>query len=78
MKKTIASDEKSGLECPVCRFKIKFNMMDLLMKKSIVCPSCNLTMNMDVPEDMKRHLQEISLAEQFTGKSQSFDKKLKG
>ncbi len=78
MEKPIANNENSGLECPVCRFKIKFTMKDLLMKKNIVCPSCNLTMNMDVPEDTKRHLQEISLAEQFTGKSQSFDEKLKG
>ncbi len=74
MKNSKPKEEPNGLECPACRFKIKFTMMDLVMKKNILCPACHLTMDMDVPVDMKRHLQEISLAEQMVRESSTFSK----
>jgi len=74
MKNSKPKDEHNGLECPTCRFKIKFTMMDLVMKKNISCPSCQLSLNMDVPVDMKQHLQEISLAEQMVRESSSFSR----
>jgi hypothetical protein len=49
-------------------------MMDLVMKKNITCPSCHLALNMDVPVDMKQHLQEISLAEQMVRESSTFSR----
>lgn len=59
------SNQEQGLDCPVCKFKIKFTMMDIIMKKEIVCPSCHLVLSMDAPTNMKEHLQEISLAEKM-------------
>ncbi|WP_314057734.1 hypothetical protein [Empedobacter brevis] len=70
------NDNQPGLICPApeCNFKMKFTMKDLLMKKEIVCPSCGLTLEMNVPVEMKKHLQEISLAEEMVKESSSFSR----
>lgn len=74
MKNSKPKEEHNGLDCPACKFKIKFTMMDLVMKKDVICPSCHLNLNMDVPTDMKQHLQEISLAEQMVRESSTFSR----
>lgn len=74
MKNSKVNEEHNGLECPTCRFKIKFTMIDLVMKKNITCPSCQSALNMDVPADMKQHLQEIILAEQMVRESNTFSR----
>lgn len=68
--------QHSGLECPnqACKFPIKFTMMDLVTKKNVTCPSCQLTLEMEVPVEMKKHLQEISLAEQMVRESSHFSR----
>ena len=47
-------------------------MQELLQQKSIVCLSCNLTLEMDAPTDMKKHLEEIRLAEEMVKNSDKF------
>jgi len=41
-------------------------MQDLLMKKEIICPACNLSLEMNVPVVMKKQLEEIVLAEKIS------------
>lgn len=70
------SSQHSGLECPnqACKFPIKFTMIDLVTKQNITCPSCQLSLEMEVPVEMKKHLQEISLAEQMVRESSQFSR----
>ncbi|MBL7707104.1 MAG: hypothetical protein JNM21_16285 [Taibaiella sp.] len=60
-----SNDNHPGLICPTpgCGFKIKFTMQDLVTKEKVVCPSCNLTLDMTIPTEMKKHLEEIRLTE---------------
>lgn len=63
-----SNDNQTGLICPApgCGFKIKFTMQDFLMKKEIVYPACNPSLEMNVPVAIKKHLQEIVLAEKIS------------
>lgn len=70
--KKINSD--TGLNCPVCNFKIKFTVSDLLLKRDITCPSCELKLDMNVPVEMKKHLQEITIAEKMVKESGNFSR----
>lgn len=64
----------TGLNCPKCNFQIKFTMQSLLSQSKISCPSCKLEMEMNVPKQMKEHLQEIVLAERMVKEVQNFSK----
>lgn len=66
------STNHTGLPCPKCNFKIKFTMQSLLISEVVTCPSCKLELQMNVPDQMKSHLQEIVLAEQMIKKAQNF------
>lgn len=66
------SSATQGLNCPKCKFTIKFTMDMLLHNKAICCPSCGLRMDMQVPTEMKVHLQEISMAEKMVQKAKTF------
>jgi C4-type Zn-finger protein len=57
--------KEHGLDCPVCRFHIKFTIEDLVTKKHIICPSCNLTLDLDVSRQMKKDPGEILLVEKM-------------
>lgn len=57
------NNDQNGMHCPRCQFKIKFQINDLLLKNQINCPGCHLQMDMDVPGEIKVHLQEIQLAQ---------------
>lgn len=57
--------EQNSLECPACRFNIKFTIEELVTKKNIICPSCNLTLDLDVPREMKKDPVEILLVEKM-------------
>lgn len=65
MNNSEKSNDHPGLICPApeCGFRIKFTMQDLITKKEVVCPSCGLTLEMNIPTEMKKHLEEIRLAE---------------
>lgn len=52
-------DHNTVLQCPNCLEIIKFSIEDLLFKNEIICPSCSLKMEMNVPTEMKKHLREI-------------------
>ncbi|WP_162555594.1 hypothetical protein [Reichenbachiella versicolor] len=64
----------TGLECPKCSFKIKFTMETLLAQQTVICPNCQLKLDMNVPSEMKGHLQEIVLAEKMIKDVQKFSK----
>ncbi|BDD12894.1 hypothetical protein FUAX_53260 (plasmid) [Fulvitalea axinellae] len=49
-------------------------MQSLLSQEKVTCPSCNLIMDMHVPDQMKKHLQEINIAEEMVKKSKRFSK----
>lgn len=70
------NEQDAGLDCPNpdCDFKIKFTMQDLLARKEITCPACELKLEMNVPVEMKKHLQEITLAEKMVKESSSFSR----
>ncbi len=57
------NEQENGMHCPRCNFKIRFNINDLLLKNKIDCPGCHLEMEMEVPGEIKLHLQEIQLAQ---------------
>jgi hypothetical protein len=47
--------------------------MDMLLHNSgICCPACGLKMDMQVPTEMKTHLQEIVIAERMVKKTKHF------
>lgn len=64
----------TGLNCPKCQFTIKFSIDHLLSRQDVICPSCGLIMQMNVPREIKMHLQEISLAEKMVRDAQTFSK----
>lgn len=64
----------NGFECPACRSMIKFTIADLLNKKSITCPGCMLTMDMNVPPQMAEHLNAISEAEKSVEDPKNFSR----
>lgn len=64
-------NQESGMNCPRCSFKIKFQIQDLLAKNSINCPGCLLKMDMDIPNEIKSHLQEIQLAQDMVAKARN-------
>ncbi len=68
------SEPNKGLCCPSCTFVIKFSMETLLTQNLIVCPSCGISMEMSVPAELKKHLQEIVLAEKMVHDAQRFSK----
>jgi len=68
------NDNTSGLPCPKCGFKIKFKIETLLHHNGIICPSCQLSLNMSVPTPLKVHLQEIAMAERMVRDAQTFSK----
>lgn len=68
----MSNSTSPGLECPSCRFIIRFTIEDLLMRKRVICPSCNLSLEMSVPQEMKVHLQEIAFAENKVKEAKSF------
>lgn len=72
MSNTANNSNTPGLNCPGCKFAIKFTMDMLLYNNEIRCPACGLQMNMEVPTELKTHLQEIHLAEQMVQKSKNF------
>lgn len=68
------NEPNKGLCCPSCKFTIKFSMETLLTQNSITCPSCRLSMEMSVPTELKKHLQEIVLAEKMVHDAQRFSR----
>ncbi|MFT5821735.1 MAG: hypothetical protein ACI8ZM_002989 [Crocinitomix sp.] len=65
--------QETGMNCPRCDFKIKFNIQDLLIKNKIDCPGCLLQMDMAVTDQIKSHLQEIKLAQDTVYKARNAD-----
>lgn len=63
-----------GLHCPACQFKIKFTMDALLYNKGVSCPSCGLELGIQVPATLKKHIQEIVLAEQMVEQAKKFSR----
>ena len=68
------SSHSPGLNCPSCKFPIKFTYEMLLHDSKISCPNCGLKMDMQVPTEMKQHIQEIHLAEKLVEKAKNFKK----
>lgn len=69
-----AQENNKGVECPECHFVIRFTMEDLLMKKNVACAHCGMVMEMEVPKEIKKHLQEITLAEKMVRNAQNFSR----
>lgn len=65
---------QTGLACPNCKFQIKFTIADLLTQRNVSCPECDLSLDMQVPSEMKKHLQEISLAEKMVRDAKNFSR----
>lgn len=57
------SNENKGMPCPQCDFSIKFSIHELLMNSTIQCPGCHLNLEMQVPGEIKSHLQDIDRAQ---------------
>ncbi|BDD06128.1 hypothetical protein [Aureibacter tunicatorum] len=70
----MSNQNNPGLKCPQCDFNIKFTMESLLQLRAIECPSCGLTMDMNVPKGMKEHIQEIVLAEKMVHEAKNFQR----
>lgn len=63
------TNEDRGLHCPQCNFKIKFAIQELLISNKITCPGCSLEMGMEVPGELKIHLQEIQRAQDMVAQA---------
>ncbi len=73
--KTETNNAQDGLNCPNCnQFRIRFTIHDLLTKNTVCCPGCNTQLEMTVPQEMKKHLQEISLAERMVKEARHFSR----
>lgn len=54
------NERKAGLICPRCNERIMFSIADLLNRGFIVCPYCQLRMEMNVPSNIKQQSEQLS------------------
>ncbi len=54
------TERKAGLICPRCNERVMFSITDLLYRNFIVCPHCQLRMEMNVPTKIKEQADQLS------------------
>jgi transcription elongation factor Elf1 len=53
------TEKKVGLICPRCNERIMFSIADLLYRNFIICPYCQLRMEMNVPSNIKEQAEKL-------------------
>lgn len=68
------NQEQKGLTCPnnVCKTLIPISYKELLVNTTVRCPKCRLKLDMNVPEEIKEHIKNISIAEAAVEKAKNF------
>ncbi|HAA16678.1 MAG TPA: hypothetical protein DCE41_35205 [Cytophagales bacterium] len=68
------TEPPKGLKCPNerCGTLIKFSYLTLLAHSEITCPNCGLQLKVQVPAEVKEHLQELVHAEELVEKARTF------
>lgn len=70
------NQEQKGLVCPnsYCKTLIPISYKELLTNSTIRCPKCRLKLDMKVPEDIKGHIKNITVAEEAIEKAKNFSR----